>query len=992
MAKRPGDDDEDEPIVRKRRYNPSKKEGSDDEDAPGPRRKGAPVEEEDDDEEEGNISTGNVYLDITLDFYDDCIEWSKGHILYAVITGVAAFLVLMALSYFFINSCVRYVNRPTLATVMKVYDQGLFSESKLLADYALQYVSPKNFETRAQFLFLQGAALCAIAERVASAADQRDYYLTAANYLKESAEYGFLPERVAEGWFFLGQSLYHCGKLEQCRIPLEMALEKGCTHTKKVYWYLSNAYLMGLSPDLSRSRQYLIRFQEEPSALEEEIVESYLLETIIDLHSAGLTVANKTFAKVPQFTQFAVLHNFVKGQLKFFKARELRQQAIEIETAPNPGTLLKPSNAVVPAPVGPEALPVPTNASPPVVVPVAPVPVLPTDESTLREFMLPNPMPNNMPTPVVGLFDSDSEIQRRLAQIRLRYADNASEEDEIIVLSEEEYGKTAPVPPPKPPEIITDLFAGDPVLIRAKKLRDESADLYQQAIVLFTEVVNLADADNPWGRNARLLIGICYTEKGEPKKADSYYHSLIEAFPASQEAAVASFMLGEYDQIQGNAEAALRSFAFTFDNLRRNPDFVSFWMPKTMIVQRCEDMVRSDIEKQNYANAINILDILNGVMIPAEIARLKGEAYEHWANLLQSQAETTFGERGNQLAKEAESKRRSAGAAFAARAQLLPDTLEFSNLLWRAAENYRIGKDHRRGAIEYKKFMSANLVDRRPEVNLRLGEMYLHLDMLDEAADVLEEGLHDFPSHNLAPQFRLVLSYVYGEQKEWDKAVAALKLNLIGEASPASDTYRDSMYELGRISFERGKWDAAIPYLEDAIKIHPNALQAAEANYTLARAYLRQADTHLGELEETLPESVRQFIESIVQTNRQQALRYLERAEYLLSDRQRALGLTEYESRMLRNTHFTTCSILIKMERYEQVIPKLNTLATMYHDKPAALDALLQMAYVLRMTGRETESQTALRRAEVILNQFEKTGTIADGTDWRNKIQSQMKR
>jgi tetratricopeptide (TPR) repeat protein len=371
---------------------------------------------------------------------------------------------------------------------------------------------------------------------------------------------------------------------------------------------------------------------------------------------------------------------------------------------------------------------------------------------------------------------------------------------------------------------------------------------------------------------------------------------------------------------------------------------------------------------------------------------LQGETYESWARLLQSQAEIILGERGNQIAKDAESKWRNAGTAFATLAQLLSDDREFTDLLWRGAESYRMGKDYRHGIAEYKKFIRADMLRHRPDVHLHLGELYLHLDFLSDAAYVLEEALHDFPTHHLVPQIRLVLSHVYYEQKEWEKAKALLRLNLIGDAAPTSGSYRDSMFELGKISFTQGDMNAAITYLEDAIKVHPEAIQAAEANYTLAHAYLKQADIHLNELVATAPENVRRSIESLVYTNRRRALSYLDQTERILTDRQQAIGLIETENLMLRNVHFMTCSMLLKMEQYEQAISRLNTVATMYQDRPEVLDALIQMAYALRKTGRDTESQTTLRRAEVILNQLEKVGMITDGVHWRNKIQGQMKR
>jgi tetratricopeptide (TPR) repeat protein len=198
------------------------------------------------------------------------------------------------------------------------------------------------------------------------------------------------------------------------------------------------------------------------------------------------------------------------------------------------------------------------------------------------------------------------------------------------------------------------------------------------------------------------------------------------------------------------------------------------------------------------------------------------------------------------------------------------------------------------------------------------------------------------------------------------------------------------MYQLGKISFEQGDMKGTIAYYEDAVKVHPHAIQAAEANYTLAQAYLELAEEHLSELMENMPESERRSVLTIVQTNRQRALDYFVKTEHLLVDRQRAVGLIEYEKEMLRNVHFMICAVLKKMERFEEVIPRLNTLATIYLDRPEALEALIEMALVQRVTGRVTEAQTTLRRAEVILNQFEKIGTIPDGTNLRNRIRALM--
>jgi|GEM_PF-2374202 len=987
MAKRPvrdDDDDDDLPKVRKRRYKPPKKE-EDDDDAPMPgRRGGVPGDDEDEDEE--SISTGNAYLDITLDFMDDCIDWSRKHVFYALLIAGILLLLLSTLCYFAVSSVVHYLNRPSLERVIDAYDRGLFPETKLLADHALTYISIRRRpHNRTPFLFLQGAAICALAERE-PLANRRDFYLMAANFLREAAIYNFLPSRAPEGWFLLGKSLFHIGELEQCRVPLRIALEEGYPHTKEAYWYLANAYFLGASPDLPRARYYLQLYQNEPTALEEEIAESGLLETMIALNLEGIEEAEMVLARVPRFQQFTLVRNFVEGQIELFKARREMQNAVNFENDPNPSLLQHAPVApvpVVPQPVIPE--------SPVINIPAAPAPVSPVDETTLREWMCPD-IP---PAPVLGGFDGTSPIQQRMAEMRPRYAENMaadnSADDDIIILPREGI-TTAPVPPPIPEPFEFDRLGGDPVMQRIQEYRNAATSHYSRAIARFSEVVRMADIHNPWGRTARLLLGMCYLEMGNPQEAGNHFRSLMGAFPDSSEAAVAGFLLGEHDRMMGNSDSAFRAFAQTFENLRRHPAYASLWLPKEEIVKRSAEMVREDIDTHSHADALRLLNMLRGVMPETDRIRLIGEARESWGAMLHQQAETTFGEQGEELVRESEWQRCLAGVAFATLAQLVSDTQEFSELLWRGAENYRLGKDHRRAIMEYLKYIRANHVGRRPEANLRLGELYLHLDILGEAAFALEEGLREHPAHYLVPQMRLILSYVYREQKEWEKAKALLQLNLIGEATPASVTYRDAMFELGKISFEQGDLDSAIPYLEDAIRVHPNALQAAEANYTLGLAYLRQAVRLLNELTPDTPEVIQRSVETNAQMHRYRALLYFEQAEIILTDRLQALGLTSAERLMLRNAHFQICTTLLLMERYEEAIPRLNTVAAMYQDREEALDALIKMAMALRMTGRDTESQTAVRRAEVILNQLEQLGIITDGARWRSVIQGLMRR
>jgi len=261
--------------------------------------------------------------------------------------------------------------------------------------------------------------------------------------------------------------------------------------------------------------------------------------------------------------------------------------------------------------------------------------------------------------------------------------------------------------------------------------------------------------------------------------------------------------------------------------------------------------------------------------------------------------------------------------------------------------------------------------------------------MIDKAITGLERCIAEYPNHFMAPRARLNLSRVYTEKKEWDKAQQVLQQNLIGDFSAAAAIYRDSIYALGKLYFERGDLAGCIPYFEDALKIHPNAVQAADAYYCLARAFLRRSDDALAMLDTATLESTRRKVETDAQVDRTHALKQLLKTEEILVKRQEVVGLSEAELLMLRNTFFSIGSTQMKLKQYEQAILTYNLAATRYQDRPEALDALLQIAVAYRMLDRPQDAVPILNRAKILLDNMKKAGLVPEKNNWEELIETQ---
>ncbi len=1033
---------EEKPVERKRRRpKPQPVDGDEGTD----RRKEAPQDGEEDEE---SLSTGIVVLDIVLDFRDDCIDWAKIHRIPAMIIAGIAFLLFIFFVGLSIRHIINVINRPTLALAVTAYDYGSFQEAKTYAESVLKYVSPDDILTRSGALFVMGAATCAMAD-LSLATDRQSYYLAAANYLREAAEYDFLPDRRTEGFFLLGKSLYMSGELVRCREPLRQALqatipEKNGENVKAIYWFLANSFFLDSSPDYVEAMRALRAFRKQSTLTEEEGFEADLLEAMIQLQLGRINAADQAFAKVPSFDRFETMRAFVSGQLAFFKAREIRQKAIDLETSR--GAILIDSSATSSTPtvqgplpdptttVTPDLLPLPISPSgeaSPVPAPVSPIPSMepstPLEKDDLEKLLPKTPAEsksgdgakNPARSPVHASWDRSTSIFQRVAWMQdqseegtpksvenvVRHATPTSESavstaDEekkakpydpnaILVMPSEEETSKGQRKPHNVSQPVQTMIPVDPRFQQAKALRLQAAAEYRKAIEKF-KIVAFDERFQPrWQRQAILLQGIAYDEMDEPVKAQEHFAQLVELSPETPEAVAAEFYWAEIERQFGRSDTAQAAYARAFESLRKMPNYANPWLPKSRIEERSRDALRQRIVMKEYKDALSLLKLLKGVLPEPEIVRNTAIVYEQWAEDLQRQANASFREQRTTLQTEAFDKFRRAGEAYDLLASLLFDSSEYARLLWASAENYRLGKDYRRGILEYKQYLKANTRDRQAEALVFIGEMYIHLDGLDEAVAALERCLEEYPNHPMVPRARLDLSRAYSEKKEWDKARKLLELNLIGEYAPTAAVYRDSIYALGKLSFEHGDLNGSIPKFEDALKIHPKAVQAPDAHYYLALAFLRRSDDALEKIDAAPLESTKRKLEIDSQADRMQALEHLFKAEEMLVKRQDDVGLSEAELLMLRNTFFSIGAIQMKLKLYEQAILTYDLAATRYQSRPEAIDALLQIAIAYRMLGRPQDAIPILNRARILLDNFKKANLVPENNNWDEQIETQ---
>jgi TolA-binding protein len=379
------------------------------------------------------------------------------------------------------------------------------------------------------------------------------------------------------------------------------------------------------------------------------------------------------------------------------------------------------------------------------------------------------------------------------------------------------------------------------------------------------------------------------------------YEGITTSYPTSSEAVAAEFLLAEIQRRQGYFDVAMTGYRTAFERLRRNPAYSNNHLTKAVMCDRACKVFDDWIHTERFERAFQLLELIRPVLSAEMSYRMGAVSLNHWGNILRQRAEKVFFEERKDLMSQAEQKYKIAGYWYAelARCRFAED--DYAECLWNSAENYRTGREYRKSILMFQRYLGMNFDQRRSEAYFLMGEMYYELDYLDDALRVTKRCIEDYPRSRYVPWARLLLSKVYREKKEWNDAIAMLNQNLSGEFTPNSNIFRDSEFALGNLHFFRGNYEQATMALEYATQQHPNAPQAAEANYLISRSYIELANASEKVAAAAQLARVKAAETERAIAARMAALEHYRRCESDLRLRQDSISLTDSEALMLRN-------------------------------------------------------------------------------------------
>jgi tetratricopeptide (TPR) repeat protein len=211
------------------------------------------------------------------------------------------------------------------------------------------------------------------------------------------------------------------------------------------------------------------------------------------------------------------------------------------------------------------------------------------------------------------------------------------------------------------------------------------------------------------------------------------------------------------------------------------------------------------------------------------------------------------------------------------------------------------------------------------------------------------------------------------EKGDTAKAEPLLQANLEdNNLTPRSFEWRDSLFGVGSLLVIVGRYQDAIPRLEEFVARYPDSPQALEAIYLAAQAYRHLGQQLQPKLVDDKIETLRIAHEKQMQQNLNAAIERYQQLQALLGHRAEQGELNKADKAILRNRRFGLAASLFDLGRYDEAARTYSNIASLYRNDPEALDAFVQLAACYRRLYQPAEMQGALAQAKAALKRMNK--------------------
>ncbi len=517
---------------------------------------------------------------------------------------------------------------------------------------------------------------------------------------------------------------------------------------------------------------------------------------------------------------------------------------------------------------------------------------------------------------------------------------------------------------------------------------DEMAAQIDEAIELLKVARTLEKRDNKITRRCDYLLGRAYELRGDEVAALQQYVRLRQRYAETPEGLAATLGEADIDRHRGDIQPALTGYRRVMQQVTEPGAYRSLVLSFEDLRQRVLDALTDFVNQQNFDEALAMLAHFVPTFSRTEQLELRGETLEHWGDLLLEQAAS---EPDVDQAKVSAGllRLREAGLAYEQLAAERYATAHYTDDVWKSAEDYYRGHSYSSTVRLLNKYLKNEPERHNAQALLRLGQAHLALDDVPACIGALEECIEFHPRDSATYQARIDCAKAHWYNGNADEAERLLRDNILGSTlKPSSQEWKDSLFMLGLLLYERGQYEQAITTLEEAVQRYPQDSQALLAQYVTGESYRRWADTLLERVDQSRTSSERQKYQQLATARLEEALRHFDIVQRDITLRSHGAHSDALMGAMLRNCYMLEGTVLFDLGRYEDAIKAYSNVSSLYPNDPFVLETFVQIANCWRRLDRPDKARGAVQQAQIALDQLPSTAdfttsTSFDREEWR---------
>ena len=507
---------------------------------------------------------------------------------------------------------------------------------------------------------------------------------------------------------------------------------------------------------------------------------------------------------------------------------------------------------------------------------------------------------------------------------------------------------------------------------------EERAKRFAKARDDLREAIHQDPLNGELTRQAMYWIGRSYELEGKIPDASNQYDRISKLYGDTPESIIATLTKADLDREAGDYKLSLVGYRSVLESVGEPLTYVNRLLPLSELRKRLVRAHAYFVQEEQFEHAMALVDQFPPVFGQMEVTELRARTHAKWGNLELERAAQSSHLYGEEAWKLGRYHLRAAGRDFETLSRLRFATREFTEDLWDAAESYYRGQSYTHAASVLREYLHHESRRHKATALLRLGQSLAAINEPKQAIAAFEECIEMHPNAGDIFQARLDCVRVYRQLGNSEKAEELLRSNLQGEdLLPTSPEWRDSLFALGELLHDLGRFEEAIKSLDEAVLRYPDDPKATLARYIIARSYHNAAEEPAEKIKAAKTENERQKNRKLRDQNLEAALQ-----NYLIVQRMMSLDSGhaengEMQRTLLRNCYMMQGSVLFELKRYEEARKAYSNVSTLYQNEPFVLESFVHIANCWSRLNQPVKARGTIEQAKLML------GTLPPDTDFK---------